>query len=86
MLQMIRMPDGTVKLLLEGKERMRARQYTVVDSMFSADLVSVRSSYVEDDHLKALLKEVLSVFEDYVNCRPRLPQEMIQPIAAAAVT
>ena len=83
MLQMIRMPDGTVKLLLEGKERMRARQYTVVDSMFSADLVSVRSSYVEDDHLKALLKEVLSVFEDYVNCHPRLPQEMIQPIAAA---
>ncbi len=83
MLQMIRMPDGTVKLLLEGKERMRARQYTLHDDMLTADLVTVPDSYVENDNLKALLQEVLREFENYVNAHPHLPPEMIQPIAQA---
>ena len=84
MLQMIRMPDGTVKLLVEGKARMRVRKYTVVDGMFSADLVSVRSEYTADDRVKALLQEALRAFEDYVNNHPRLPQELIAPIAAVS--
>jgi len=83
MLQMIRMPDGTVKLLLEGKERKRARQYTIKDSMITADLVSVQTRYVETEQLKALHQEVMREFENYVNNHPRLPAEMIQPIAAA---
>ncbi len=82
MLQMIRMPEGTVKLLLEGKERKRVRQYTVKDSMITADLVSVQTRYVENEQLKALHQEVLREFENYVNNHPRLPAEMIQPIAA----
>lgn len=83
MLQMIRMPDGTVKLLLEGKERMRARKYAAEDGTLTADLVYVRSaSYVADERLKALLQEVLREFEDYVNNHPRLPAELILPVAA----
>ncbi len=83
MLQMIRMPDGTVKLLLEGKERMRCRQYTARDGMLTADVVSVPNSYVRNANLKALLQEVLREFENYVNAHPHLPPEMIQPIATA---
>lgn len=82
MLQMIRMPDGTMKLLLEGKERKRCRAYVLQDSMLRADLVSVPSGYVDNDRLEALRQEVLREFESYVTYHPRLPAELIQPVSA----
>ncbi len=82
MLQMIRMPDGTIKLLLEGKERKRSRAYVLSDGLLTADLVSVPHRYVSDERLEALHQEVLREFEEYVTHHPRLPGELVQPIQA----
>lgn len=81
MLQMIRMPDGSVKLLLEGKERRRSRAYVEEDGVMKADLVDVPTGYVDSERLEALRQEVLREFENYVDSHPRLPTEIIQPVA-----
>lgn len=80
MLQMIRMPDGTLKLLLEGKERMRSRAYVRKDGLLTADLVSVHSGLPKTEVLEALCQEVIRQFEVYLTYHPRLPVELIQPI------
>ncbi len=82
MLQMIRMPDGTIKLLLEGKERKRSRAYVLSDGLLTADLVSVPQKFVSDERLEALHQEVLREFEDYVTHHPRLPSELLPPVQA----
>ena len=83
MLQMIRMPDGTIKLLLEGRERMRSRSYVEKDGMLLADLVSVPSGVDNAERLEALRFEVLRAFEEYVTVHPQLPIELIQPVSTS---
>lgn len=82
LLQMIRLPDGSIKLLLEGKERMRCRQYVTKDSLLMADLVPVSSGYTDKARVEALRQEVIREFENYVNLHPRLPAELALPINA----
>ena len=80
MLQMIRMPDGTMKLLLEGRERMRARAYVQKDGLLTADLVSVPSGVPNTEVIEALHQEVLRQFEEYVTYHPRLPSELAESL------
>ncbi|MDY3868821.1 MAG: endopeptidase La [Pyramidobacter sp.] len=80
LLQMIRMPGGSVKLLLEGKERKRSRQYAEKDSVLMADLVPVSAGYTDTPRIEALRRQVISGFEDYVNLHPRLPSELAEAV------
>ena len=83
LLQMIRMPDGTIKLLLEGGERQRCRAYVEKDGMLMADLVPVHSGRNDKERLDALRQEVLRSFEEYITLHPQLPIELVQPVSSS---
>ncbi|PIE53973.1 MAG: endopeptidase La [Dethiosulfovibrio peptidovorans] len=77
-LQMVRIPDGSTKVLIEGLARMRARTYVKERDVLSADLIPVESGrWRKDEKIEALKRSVLLAFEDYVTLHPKLPPEIL---------
>lgn len=76
-LQALHMPDGTMKVLLEGQRRMRARSYVESPAFLSADLVVDPGERKDAERIEALRRSALREFEKYVRLHPQLPLELI---------
>ncbi len=80
-LQLLKLPDGTVKVLVEGRSRVRIDDFVENDSFFEA----VTSDMPEDDStdaaVKALMRTVQGEFERYAKIRKNIPDEAIAAIA-----
>jgi ATP-dependent Lon protease len=76
-LQMLKLPDGTVKVLVEGGQRARIRRFTDNPNFFQvyADLVDE----IEEDQqeLEALGRAVVSQFEQYIKLNKKIPAEVL---------
>lgn len=76
-LQTVRMPDGTIKAVLEGGWRCRAVHFISGDSFLEAELEKVPSTNtVHTNQAEALRRAVLTEFESYVNLNLKLPDEV----------
>ncbi len=81
-LQIIRLPDGSVKVLLEGRERMHVRSYGEDQSALTADTSPSSMGYQDSKHLEALRLSAVQEFERYVNVHPNLPTELTLAVSA----
>jgi ATP-dependent Lon protease len=83
-IQLLKLPDGTVKVLVEGKLRARVRRF--VDSekylLVEADELDEVVDEAQKVELEALMRSVQSTFEAYVKLNKRIPPEMLQSVAA----
>ena len=80
-IQLLRLPDGTVKVLIEGKSRVKITDYVQKDEHF---VVHVEHPDDEDNHpieTKALMRSVKSAFENYVKLNKRIPPEILMRIS-----
>lgn len=81
--QMLRLPDGTVKVLVEGKKRGRIEQYVESPDFYKVRVSAVeepdRSDTVERD---ALRRSVLKEFEEYVKLNRKIPSEVFATVSA----
>lgn len=79
-LQILRLPDNTVKVLVEGKGRARILKYHESERIIEADveeLVDIRETSVETE---ALVRSLKGTFENYVKLNKRIPPEMLMSI------
>ena len=81
-IQLLRLPDGTVKLLVEGKYRARITDYVSSDPYFLVDTVEVEEEHREDEEVAALMRTVRTTFETYVKLNKRIPPEMLATVAS----
>src|SRR6187431_2245494 len=65
-MQLLRLPDGTVKVLIEGKRRARIRRYVQSDTYFLVEYDEIVESSVASVEVEALMRSVQSTFEMYV--------------------
>ena len=65
-LQLLKLPDGTVKVLVEGGSRARITSYKENDSFFEAYVEPIEEAKEEDKELEALARSVVSQFEQYI--------------------
>lgn len=79
-LQMLKLPDGTVKVLVEGLERARIKQVTDVETHFMAQVVQVESEVTEGAESEALRRAVVAQFEQYVKLNKKIPQEILSSL------
>jgi ATP-dependent Lon protease len=79
-LQLLKLPDGTVKVLVEGEARARVREYTRIDEYFEAKAQLIEQDAVEDAEIEALARSVIGQFEAYVKLNKRVPPEVIVSI------
>ena len=76
-LQLLKLPDGTVKVLVEGGERARIQGYTENDSFFEARAEPLPDKVADAEELDALTRPIVSQFEQYVKLNRKIPPEVL---------
>src|SRR5436853_4415088 len=80
--QLLRLPDGTVKVLIEGKKRARVAQYVDHPDFFLVEVDEIVETSDKTTELEALIRSVNSTFENYVKLNKKIPPEMIMSVAS----
>ncbi len=80
-LQLLKLPDGTVKVLVEGEQRARVREFIETAEYFSAEVVTLASETVDDKEGEALMRSVLAEFDQYVKLNMKIPPELLTSLA-----
>jgi ATP-dependent Lon protease len=77
-IQLLRLPDGTVKVLVEGKQRVRIERYLKEEEFFLVEVAPMPEEQGEATvESKALMRSLKSTFETYVKLNKRIPPEML---------
>jgi len=76
-LQLLKLPDGTVKVLVEGGARARIVKYSDNESFFQAYAEILEEPETESQELEALGRSVVSQFEQYVKLNRKIPPEVL---------
>ncbi|HDO33523.1 MAG TPA: endopeptidase La, partial [Chromatiales bacterium] len=81
-LQLLKLPDGTVKVLVEGSQRAEAVSFLTSEEYFSAR-VTVREQPApeEDREIEVLVRSVMGQFDQYVKLNKKIPPEILTSLA-----
>jgi ATP-dependent Lon protease len=80
-LQLLKLPDGTVKVLVEGTARARIKKYTGNDAFFEAEIERVEESVGARDEIEALSRSTVAQFESYVKLNKKISPEVLGTIS-----
>ena len=80
-LQLLKLPDGTVKVLIEGKERAQIAQIEELETYFKASISSLAEVGVSGSEAHAMVSAAVSQFEQYVNLSKKVPAEVITSLS-----
>src|SRR5216110_1436779 len=80
--QLLRLPDGTVKVLVEGKKRARVTRYLSNAEYFLVEAEAVEEVCNKSTEVEALIRSVNATFENYVKLNKKVPPEMIMSVAS----
>jgi ATP-dependent Lon protease len=76
-LQLLKLPDGTVKVLVEGIERVEITSFTERTEYIEAHIKRMEDLAVKGEELEALARAVVAQFEQYVKLNKKIPPEVI---------
>lgn len=76
-LQLLKLPDGTVKVLVEGNVRGEIHQYEQAEPFFVAQVSSVTDETLPESEQEVLIRSAVSQFEGYVKLNKKIPPEVL---------
>ncbi|MGB5101829.1 MAG: endopeptidase La [Steroidobacteraceae bacterium] len=79
-LQLLKLPDGTVKVLVEGGKRARILKYTENEAFFEAFAEPLEEEAGDTKEIEALARTVVSQFEQYIKLNKKVPPEVLVSI------
>ncbi len=79
-LQILRLPDNTVKVLIEGKRRARVVNFSEDDRMLMAEVEELQDESNGTVEMEALVRSLKTTFENYVKLNKRIPPEMLMSV------
>jgi len=81
-LQLLKLPDGTVKVLVEGAERARVVHYLTKDDYFAAQITAIEApDQSENREVEVLMRSLLSQFDQYVKLNKKVPPEILTSLS-----
>ncbi|MCB1744957.1 MAG: LON peptidase substrate-binding domain-containing protein, partial [Gammaproteobacteria bacterium] len=80
-LQLLKLPDGTVKVLVEGGQRARIGSLIETDELFSAEVEMLESDELDEREGEVLVRSVLAQFEQYVKLNKKVPPEILASLS-----
>jgi ATP-dependent Lon protease len=80
-IQLLRLPDGTVKVLVEGKRRVRIKKFVPNDNFFMVEIEDVKEVVESQVEALALMRSVKTTFETYVKLNKRIPPEILMRVS-----
>jgi ATP-dependent Lon protease len=81
-LQLLKLPDGTVKVLVEGGQRARIEDIVLLDEIMQADVALIDEPEADAREAEALLRTVMKQFEQYVKVSKKVPQEVLSSLSS----
>ncbi|MGB0454504.1 MAG: endopeptidase La [Bacteriovoracaceae bacterium] len=81
-IQMLRLPDNTVKVLIEGKYRARIDQFHAEPTGYWADVTHYHNQLENVVNIEATMRGIKNVFEQYVKLNKRIPPELLMSISS----
>ncbi len=80
-LQLLKLPDGTVKVLVEGARRAQILQFVRNEEFFAAQVGLFSAVTIDEREAEVLTRSLLSQFEQYVKLNKRVPPEILSSLA-----
>jgi ATP-dependent Lon protease len=80
--QMLKLPDGTVKVLIEGKKRAQIARFVSHPDFFMVEVDEAREVVERNTEIEALTREVHTTFENYVKLKKKIPPEMVMSVSS----
>ena len=80
-LQLLKLPDGTVKVLVEGGQRARVDDFADTEHFLSADITPLESKPADGREIEALTRSLLAHFEQYVKLNKKTPPEILASLS-----
>ncbi|ABK48886.1 Lon-A peptidase. Serine peptidase. MEROPS family S16 [Shewanella sp. ANA-3] len=80
-LQLLKLPDGTVKVLVEGGRRTRITRYTQEADFFVAKAEYLESEPLEDKEEEVLVRSAIGQFEGYIKLNKKIPPEVLTSLS-----
>jgi ATP-dependent Lon protease len=80
--QMLKLPDGTVKVLIEGKRRAQIARFINNPEFFLVDVEEAPEVNERNTEVEALTREVHTTFENYVKLKKKIPPEMVMSVSS----
>jgi ATP-dependent Lon protease len=81
-MQLLKLPDGTVKVLVEGLERARIQKFTERTDFFEAEVSVLPNVAAGDKETEGLARSTASQFESYVKLNKKVPQEVLANLSS----
>jgi ATP-dependent Lon protease len=82
-LQLLKLPDGTVKVLVEGAERARVKAYLATEEYFSAEIEPQREPLgCTEKEIEVLMRSAVGLFDQYVKLNKKVPAEVLTSISS----
>ncbi len=80
-LQLLKLPDGTVKVLVEGAERARLVNFLASDDYFQAQFTILAPEPIDEREAEVMTRSVLAQFEQYVKLNNKIPPEILSSLS-----
>ncbi|MCL2658319.1 MAG: endopeptidase La [Betaproteobacteria bacterium] len=80
-LQMLKLPDGTVKVLVEGTQRARLEAVEDQRTVFMARVTPIVSDEVQSHEIEAMRRAILTQFDQYVKLNKKIPPEILTSLS-----
>ncbi|HLF96960.1 MAG TPA: LON peptidase substrate-binding domain-containing protein, partial [Methylococcaceae bacterium] len=81
-LQLLKLPDGTVKVLVEGNRRCRARSFRAMEQYLEASCDFIGDELrIDEQELDVLMRTAVATFDQYVKLNKRIPPEVLTSLA-----
>ena len=81
-LQLLKLPDGTIKVLVEGTSRATVSNYKEADGMFVADAELIEPDALNENDMDVHVRSAVNQFEQYVKLNKKVPPEIISSLVS----
>ena len=76
-IQLLKLPDGTVKVLVEGQQRAKINQLNDGEDHFSAEITPIETTFGDEKELDVVKAAVLNEFESYLQLNKKIPADVL---------
>lgn len=80
-LQLLKLPDGTVKVLVEGIQRGNVQSYLQVDPFFAVSVLEFNGAPLAPANAEVLIRSLISQFDQYIKLNKKIPPEILSSLA-----
>ena len=81
-LQLLKLPDGTVKVLIEGIKRGKINKYLPNPDFFLVEIEEVEETLVRNTETESFIRLLISAFEEYAKLNPKISSETVNQVSA----